>query len=196
MSLASLTEQLRQAVQAVEDAKVPQDLRAAAFTRALDVLAGGGSPAKTSSATTPVKTRSGAQDIAPSAGEATARLAVKLGVDVATAEKVFDIDEDGLHLIVAPSKFGPTTKEAILQIARLVIAGRQAAGLDAEWTTSAIVRAATEDRGKADPGNFSAYIRTLDGEGFRIRGNGALREFKANAAGFERAGALVTELAA
>ncbi len=125
-----------------------------------------------------------------------AKLAAKLGVETTTAERVFDIDEDGLHLIVAPSKLGPTTKEAILQIARLVVAGRQAAGLDAEWTASAVVRAVCEDRGKADPSNFSAHIKTLDGNGFRIKGSGAQREFKANATGFEQAGALLTELAA
>jgi hypothetical protein len=124
-----------------------------------------------------------------------ATLSAKLGVDIATAERVFDIDEDGLHVVLAPSKLHGTTSVAIQQLARLVVAGRQAAGLDDDWTATSAIRSVCEDRGKHDSANFATHVKKLDGDGFRLKGAGRSRELKANAAGFEATGLLVKQLA-
>jgi hypothetical protein len=191
----SLTERLRAAVQAVEAAGVPDDLREVAFSRALDSLLGVASPP----AAPPPSGTSGASSASAGATGASAdgplaKLAETLGIDSATAEKVYDIDEDGLHLVLSPTKLGGVTT-AMERIARLVVAGRQAAGLDEGWTSIDVVRAVCENRGKYSAGNFSTYVKKLDGAGFRIKGAGASREFKANAQGFEETGTLVKQLA-
>ena len=195
----SLSDRLRAALEAVEAAGVPEDLREIAFTRALEVTLGPVVPiAPVPPGQSPIGTHAPAPELTPpaDAGSQIARLASKLGIDVPTAAKVYDIDSDGLHLLLSPKKFDDKVTGAMQQIARLIVAGRQAAGLDEEWTKLKEVRAACENRGKYDGSNFSTYIKKLDGDGFRLKGTGQSRELKANASGFEKTGELVKELAA
>lgn len=196
-----LAERLKVAVDAVQAANVPEDLRAAAFARALDVVFGpvpppegnSGSPRPGVDAIDPL-------DVAAEPGQAedglhpsAVRLASKLAIDWRTAEQVYDLDEEGLHLVIAPSRLARAVGTAIEQIARMVTAGRQAAGLE-EWTSISKIRDACHDRGKYDESNFSRYIGRLDGDGFRIRGAGQRRELKVNAAGLEATGTLIASL--
>lgn len=192
----SLTSGLRAAAEAVEAAGVPEDLRLIAFQKALDVTLGGGVTG-TGEVTTPAQTGTapGASGNSGSGGAAPmAKLAAKLEIEAGVAEQVFDIDEDGLHIKLSSSKLASSKKAATNEIARLVVAGRQAAGLDAEWTALEEVRSACEDRGKYDRTNFSKHVKEVDGDGFRIRGSKTKRELKAHGVGFETTGALVTRL--
>lgn len=43
-----------------------------------------------------------------------------------------------------------------------------------------------------DASNFGQAVRGVDGEGARLRGGGANREVKVNAAGYEKAAEIVT----
>jgi hypothetical protein len=86
---------------------------------------------------------------AASPGSPLGRLASKLGIDERAAETIYDIDEDGLHLVLAPSKLPKNVTSAMEQIARLVVAGRQAAGIDEESTSIGEIRAACQDRGRS-----------------------------------------------
>jgi hypothetical protein len=197
--IESLTVRLRAAVQAVEAAGVPDDLREIAFARALDATLGPATPyvapavASAHPADGPSPT---SQPHAPTtADRPLATLARKLGIEEATAARVYDLDDDGLHLVAGPARFDSRVTAAMEQIARLVVAGRQAAGLDEEWTSADQIRVACEDRGRYSDSNFATYVKRLDGDGFRIRGNGRNREFKANAIGFEHTGELVAQLA-
>lgn len=192
-----LTVGLRLAVEAVIEAEVPDDLRQIAFERALDYTLGSARP--------PAVTASEAPTLASGSSSASHRrsgtpslgvLAQKLGISEDEAEQIYDLDGDGLHLTVQPSRLDSKVTAAMSQIARLVVAGRQAAGVDEDWTSVQDVRAACENRGRYSQGNFSTYVKSLDGDGFRVRGEGTQRAFKANARGFEQTGALIRELLA
>jgi hypothetical protein len=192
-----LAARLRAAVEVVEAAHVPEDLRKIAFQRALDVILGPVVPVAPASpeAGPPGASAQRASSTIDS-GSRIAKLAAQLGIEPSTAAGAYDIDDDGLHLVLAPSKFHSNVTTAMEEIARLVVAGRQAAGLDEEWTALNEVRAACENRGRYSPGNFSTYVMKLDGDGFRIRGTGPNRELKVNAAGLEKTGQLVSRLVA
>ncbi len=198
MDQETLTQRLRAAVEAVEAAEVPRDLREIAFTRALDATLGSVAPP---SDAPPAQQGDGAPSASEQKGASVvsgspmAKLAEGLGIDPALATQVYDIDEDGLHVALAPSKFSDKVTQAMEEIARLVVAGRQAAGLDAEWTSFNDVRAVCENRGRFSSGNFSACVSRLDGDGFRVRGTGRKKEAKANATGLEKTGQLIVQLA-
>lgn len=191
----SLTERLRAAVQAVDAAGVPDDLREIAFTRALDALLG--APGPSQSAADSVATAAPQESAAASRADGdgpVVRLARKLGIDERTAQQVYDIDEDGLHLVLSPAKFNTKVTYAMQEIAQLIVAGRQASGLDEDWTSADEIRKACESRGLYSPGNFATQVKKIERDGFRARGSGRNREFKASAVGFEKAGELAARL--
>lgn len=101
---------------------------------------------------------------------------------------MFDVDDDGVHLTLPRSALNEKKRFAMQEVARLVMAGRQAIELE-EFTPSKVIRDACDGRGVLDAGNFAAALSALDGHGMRLRGSGASREGKLNAAGFEAAGA-------
>lgn len=191
-----LASQLNTAAELVEAAGLPDDLRAVAFAKVLETImrpAPGNRVGTASNAQTGSRAQTGGTETSDH-GDAMARLATKLGIDPATAAKAYDIDEDGLHVVVAPSRLHANVTTAMRQVARLVAAGRQAAGLDLEWTAVSEIRRICEDRGRFSSGHFAEQVAQLDGHGFRLRGSGQARELKANATGFEDAGQLVKEL--
>jgi hypothetical protein len=194
----SLTERLRAALQAVEAAEVPDDLREIAFTRALDATLGASAPAAAAPVAHPPPNGPTAppahQTATATTGTALAGLATKLGIDEATAARVYDIDDDGLHVVLSPSRFNGQVTYAMQEIARLVVAGRQAAGIDEDWTSVDEARKVCENRGRYSSSNFATQVKKLDGDGFRVRGTGRSRELKASAVGYERTGELVARL--
>lgn len=178
-----IVDRLRTAVRLVDAAAVPEQLHGAAL-----VLAYRGLDAAENS--------TGALLAEPTAGlrgSPVAVLAQRLGVDDVVAERVFDIDEDGAHLVVPRSSLDPRKAPAMRDVALLVAAGRQAV-TEEEWTGFGIIREACDGRGVLDPVNFAAEVRKLDGNGVRVRGAGRDREMKVNAAGFELAGAVVRKI--
>lgn len=186
-----VVEKLRAAVAAVEEAKVPKDLRVAAFTAALTGLPTVSSssdphksdgPRSEPSARASVDTAHGVQQIAD-----------KLEIGQAQAGTVYDVDEDGVHVTVKRSSFNQTKKFAQQEVTYLVVAGRQAAGLE-EWTPTKVAIEATHERGVHDT-NVSKAISALDGDGIRFRGSGSKREIKMNAVGFAKAGEIAKRLA-
>jgi hypothetical protein len=192
---SGLSNSLRAALAALDEAGVPDELREIAFGRALDATLGG-FQGSVPSGRLEQPGAGGAGIESPRGDGSLSGLAQRLGIELAAAEAIYDVDEEGLHLVIAPSKLDTSVTAAMEQIARLVVAGRQAVGVDDEWTPIGVVRAACENRGRYSRGNFSTYVSKLDGDGFRIRGTGTSREFKANAAGFESTGHLATRLVA
>ncbi len=181
---------LRSAHEAVDAAGVPQDLRVAAFEKAATaLLSPAGPPA---SGTEPGGI--GAPDPGADPDSAVGRAAQKLQVEEAQLSRVLDFDEDGVHVLLQRSRFSSKKSEAIQQVALLVVAGRQAGGLDPEgWTHQGQVRDATEALGVDDRKNFALHLKRLDG--VRTRGSGRTGELKMNAVGFEAAGELLRRLA-
>jgi hypothetical protein len=186
----AVTDAIRSAHEAVDAAGVPQDLRVAAFEKAAGaLLAAAGPPG---SSTEPGDPDTGTD---PDPDSAVGRAAQKLHVEEAQVSRVLDFDEDGVHVLPRRSQFSSKKSEAIQQVALLVVAGRQAGGLDPEgWTHQGQVRDATEALGVDDRKNFAVHLKRLDG--VRTRGSGRTGELKMNAVGFEAAGELLRRLAA
>lgn len=186
-----LVERLRTAVAAVEEAKVPKDLRVTAFVAALASLSKGvprvGSPDKGSS-----RSATGTQPIVDASG-GVGLIAAKLEITSVQAATVYDVDDDGVHVTVKRSALDKTKKFAQQEVTYLVVAGRQAAGLE-DWTPARTAIEVTHDRGVHDT-NVSKAISALDGDGIRFRGTGSKREIKMNAVGFAKAAEIVKRLA-
>jgi hypothetical protein len=182
---------LRAAVAAVEEAKIPKDLRVAAFTAALAGLPN--SPLPSSGEGGGNRPATHTDHGGTHGSEGVKAIAGKLEVGEAQAAAVYDVDEDGVHLTVKRAALDKTKKVAQQEVTYLVTAGRQAAGIE-EWTPVKIVIEATHDRGVHDT-NVSKAISALDGDGIRFRGTGGSREIKMNAVGFSNAAEIVKRLA-
>ncbi|MBK5219954.1 MAG: hypothetical protein JJE35_09240 [Thermoleophilia bacterium] len=185
-----VVESLRSAVAAVEEAKVPKDLRVVAFTAALAGLPGtprldpkdGGSKRRGRGAEPIVDAADGVEVIAS-----------KLEISPAKAATIYDVDEDGVHVTAKRSALDATKKFAQQEVTYLLVAGRQAVGLE-EWTPTKLAIEVIHDRGVHDT-NVSKAISALDGDGLRFRGSGGKREIKMNAIGFSKAAEIVKRLA-
>lgn len=188
----ALVRALRQATAALDEAEVPEDLRSIAFDKAFDHLTGSGAiPA--SGGATASKQPSVSDNKALGGQDPIERIAGKLNVDPDLASRVYEVDDDGVHLTLPRSALNEKKRLAMQEVARLVMAGRQAIELE-EFTPSKVIREACDSRGVLDAGNFAAALSALDGHGMRLRGSGASREAKLNAAGYEAAGAVISRI--
>jgi hypothetical protein len=184
---------LVRALEAVDEAQVPADLRSVAFEKAVDLLTVG--------AADPIQPlekvrRNGVGNVQITTDASPLeKIAARLSLDVGVVQDVYDYDEGGARVIVSSKKldrgFGPGTK----QLALLVAAGRQATGDDEDWTSVDAIRKACEDYGKLDPSNFATHIKAMKNE-FSFKLNSAQkREVKLTRPGWEAAGELVEKLA-
>ena len=181
---------LRDAVAAVDEANVPSDLRASALRIAADRLAGD-APTSAGSRIKPTAPKA-SSSFANTTTEPLDKIAGKLGLDVANVARVFEVDENGVHLLVARRALNSSKLIAMQEVAQLVIGARQALG--EEWTPVNDVRLVADDRGVLNTPNWAAAVKELDGAGFRFRGSSHAREVKINQVGYEAAGLLVTRL--
>lgn len=193
---SGVVEALRAALAAVDAAGVPAELREVAFGKAFDAAYGAPAPVRRREVPSrPQGERDGEPGSPPSA-DWVSQLSAKMAVDPPIVERAYDFDSEGLHLTVSGRTLGSEgAMKAMEWVARLVIAGRQAAGLE-EWTDANTVREVCHERGAWSEGNFGKIWREIDGDGFRLRGSMRSREAKANARGFEETGALVRRLVA
>ncbi|HST69934.1 MAG TPA: hypothetical protein VLI94_09785 [Solirubrobacterales bacterium] len=178
---------LEAAVAAVKAAKVPKDLRVAAFNAAFyggQVLRSEPEGSKTPPSPEPKPP----VDLSDEIG----KIAAKLELDPDGVGLVYDVDEDGVHLTVKRDSLSDTNKFAQQEVTYLLVAGRQALGLE-EWTSTKTVLATAHDRGVHDT-NVSKAISALDGDGLRFRGPKAKREMKMNAVGFSKAAEIVKRI--
>jgi hypothetical protein len=182
----AVASRLRDALTAVQDAGVPDELRHTALALAyLDLKANRGRDPEDANAAAGSQSGGGA-------GPAN-RLAAKLGVARDTVDRVYDFDDDGPHLVVSRRALSSSKAAAMRQVGQLVVAARQGAAIEA-WTQIGVIRDECESRGVLDATNFATEVRKLDGHGIRIRGKGSDRELKMNQAGYEAAHELVASL--
>lgn len=193
-----LADALKEALAAVEEAGIPDELREVAFAAALEhLLPRGAAGLHTEQQQQP----DGAPPPAPAeraqvrGDDPIAKIARRLQIDATEAGRVFDVDEEGVHVIVQRARLADSRLGATQQIAQLVAAARQAAGLDEGWTSVDTVRKAVEQKGVLDAPNFARALNALDGQGLRLRGQRGNRELKMHDTGFEAAGELVRDLA-
>jgi hypothetical protein len=189
----SLTQALRDASSAVDEAGIPKDLREIAFARALDYALLPSQPPPE-----PRPKADGPPDHQHQDGDADApsleNLVKKLDVPLSQVQRIYEIDDEGVHLLMSTSDLPAKKQDAMAEIAYLIIAGRQATGLD-EFTSPKVVKEAADNRGVLDSSNFWKAVGKIDGKGIRIRGTNANRDFKINQAGYEKAAAIVKRIA-
>ena len=156
------------ALQDVEDAKIPDDLRAVALWKAIDLRAGIGAVERPGAGSTPTGAGSSrlqqeatTGDTGARSGDSLASIAHRLGLDRATVEEVFTVQGADLELIVPVGKLPSKVAAATKEIALLIAGGRQAAGVE-EWTSWDIIRVVCIDYKRIDSTNFAKTVREMD----------------------------------
>lgn len=176
-------------VKALDEAKVPDDLRVAAFEKAFDAMmqASGLQAA-------PAPSKGVAQrEAAELEGPSLRAIATRLDLDPELVEELYYADGDSLGLALASSRLHPKKAAATQEIALLVAAGRQAGGWD-EWTPAGRIRDVARDYGRYDQANFASTIKRM-GDVFSFRGRGRDLDVRLTRPGYERAAALAREVA-
>ena len=175
------------ALEDVNESGVPDDLREVAFAKAVDLRAGvkppGTGVGSTSFGSTPESEES----------DALGRIAKQLGLDKAVAGDIFHDQDGDIELIVSPSKLSPKAARGTKEVALLLVAGRQAAGIE-EWTPLSKIREVCELFKKLDGPNFSSALKEMENV-FSFRGSSRQREVKMARPGWEEASAFVQKLA-
>lgn len=127
-------------------------------------------------------------------GDLVAKIAFALKLDHELAERIYDVKDGELGYVIAPRRLATDKANATRQLAAIVAAGRQTAGLD-DWTPVSIIRDVVHDFGKLDGANFAGYISKMDkDDAYLVRGRGASREIKVTRSGLEPVGELLTSL--
>lgn len=185
-----LTAALSAALDAMGDAKVPSDLREIAFAKSIDFVLSDGFVSSASG----IKKQTNPDPAAAggSVASGVGKIAMQLGVEDDLVERVFEVDGDDIHVVVARKALANTKRGAQKEIAYLVTAARQAVGLD-EVTASATVRAVCEHFGVLD-GNFGFALNDISGKGLRISGSGQSRTLKINKTGYEAAAEIIARI--
>jgi hypothetical protein len=187
----AIAERLQAAAQIVDRAQLSPELRSAAFVLAYEAVPSTNDPEPRGVGSGQIQaTRANVAATRPS-DELGDQIAGRLHVAPGLIERVVDIDDDGVHLIIQRRWLDPSKRPAMRQIALLTIALRQAAALE-EWTPLGAVREECQRFGVYLSNHFSEDVKAING--LRIRGSGAAREAKATVATFEEAGELVTSL--
>lgn len=178
---------LVEALKALDDADVPEDLRPVAFECAFGHLAGGSSAAVRVTGEPIAAARGFAAD-----GDEIQQIASRLGLSPELIADVFDFSGDDPEIVIATSKLDREKAAASKQLALLVTAARQAIGKE-DWTSAGVIRDVCRDYGKLDSANFATTLLSM-GSIFNFRGKGQQREVKLTRHGYERAATLVQEL--
>jgi hypothetical protein len=180
---------LAAALQAVEEARIPESLQATAFSKAVDLIVAGGEGPHPER---PSHYRTEPKDTAVS-GSLIDHLATRLKLDRDVVNEVFHEVDGEVRLAVSPSKLSNSSvKAAAQEIALLTAAARQ--GSEMETTTSQIeVRTIAAEYRKLDSANFASHISEMKND-FQFIGKGKNRQLKVSRPGWERAKQLVYSL--
>jgi hypothetical protein len=176
---------LKEAAEQVEAAGIPEDLRPAAFAKAVDLLAAQ-APRSPNEPTEHHSTTEGSDGVSG--------IARRLKVSTEEVSEVFEIVDDDVRLIVAPSVLPKQRAAATRAIALLIAAARQSAGVDDGWTNQDVLRDHCREFGVLDSANFASEIGGM-GDYFGLKGSGRSRKIRVNLRGLEEAGNKVRELA-
>jgi hypothetical protein len=194
-------EVLIQAIEDIEEANVPDDLRQIAFSKTHDLrvaLAGVVSP-------TAVPVNGGGQTTAPAggggagttngapAGSKLEQLAQRVNVPAEALADVFDEQDNVLQLIVSGSKLAAERARGTKEIALALAGARQATGED--WTSVDVFRSTAEHYKRLDSSNFATTIKEMESDAFLFRGTPRKREVRLSRPGWDQAAALLKRLA-
>jgi hypothetical protein len=183
---------LIEAQKAVDEAKVAEDLRSAAFQKAVEMLSGQVTPIPVRGG--PALLRTGAPTTVTAGDEAlVAKIARKLTISTDTIAEVYSSGADGaLEVVVGVGKLDGKTAAATKQLALLVTGGRQLAEIE-EWTKTKIIRHVCIHYGRFDQPNFAKTLKQMD-EAFSFKGKGQQLELRIHQRGIERLKQLIASL--
>jgi hypothetical protein len=198
LSAEEVARRLRLAAEAVEKADLAEDLRQIAFERSLDVVGlaapqrvaaeagASGAPGSAVDEHQPATPRSGA-DPGP-----LAQLAAALGLDADAVGHVYEEDDGQVRLSLRRAMLPDPDKKAaaMRDVALLVVAGRQAAGVE-DYTPFSVIREECRDLKVLDSPNFSTEVGKFE---FRLRGGRNNKEAKANRHHLEEAAQLIKRM--
>lgn len=195
-----VTKLLKQAMDAVNDAGIPDELKPLALDKAIDLFASAGSfvpgaigAGQGAEAGDGGKRSSGTAGPVGADASPLEKIATRLKLDAETVSEVYDHDADGLKIVLGTAKFDQAKSAGTKQLALLFAAGTQGAGIE-DWTPAKDLRDVVKDFNRFDSANFAYTITRMD-DVFLFRGNSAQsRELKVNRKGFERAAALIKDL--
>lgn len=187
-----VTNILKSALRAVDDAGIPGELKSLAFEKAVDLLSGGPVLVRRQEEPQRPPTLEGA----PTAGDVpdslVGRIATKLKLDLGTVEEVYHVEGDDLKVVAHRSKLNSSKMQGTKELALIVVAGRIAAGLD-EQVLAEQIRTVADDYGRYDSANFARSIGEMD-EDFRKSGTARRRSLSLRKAGWDHAAELVKRL--
>lgn len=178
---------LADAVKAVTDAKVPDDLKSVAFEKAVGLLAARITP-QTAALSAEGETASA---VPISVGPQLDRLAARLGLSNDVVERVFAEGREGLQVNVRPERLSRGKSAGARELAMLVAALHQADSDDS--TPVDEIRRVVEEYGRYDQPNFASSLAAMKGP-FLVSGPSRARTFKLTRPGWQQAAALVKQL--
>jgi hypothetical protein len=183
---------LKDAFAAVTEAGIPPELQSTALEKAVDLLAGASGDAP--SGPPPA---GGGKKRTNTRGDKSVldNIAVALKVDRDVIDEVFDDDEsDGLKIVLGTGKFEAAKRGGTKQLALLLAAGRQTAGLE-EWTPTKAIIGVVKDFNRFDSANFAYTIKQMDDVFLFSGSSSGDRKVKVNRQGKEQAATLIRALA-
>lgn len=186
---------LEQAMAAVDAAVIPDELRAVAFSKAVDVIIAhrrAGSPAGMQVGSASPSANASPRHRMPATPDTIGAVAERLRLDREIVVQVFDETDGKIDIIVPPRKLATGKAPATKQLALLVAAARQAAEID-EWTDADEIRRIAEEFKKYDQSNFAATLKQMD-DVFHIKQSGRSIKVRLSRPGWDRAAELVTKL--
>ena len=186
MATKKIEDVLREAAAAVDAAGLPDDLRGAAFTKAVDLIAGTQAPSAAEATGVPKP------ETKKTTSDALEMIASRFGIDLDFVDEAFAIEDDVPSLAVGRTKLANSDKGATEQIALLVAAARQAAGVE-DWTESSVLREAAANYNRFDKNNLAYTVSSLEDD-FSFSGKGQARRVKVRRDGFKNAGTLVKQI--
>lgn len=187
-----VSELLSRALSAVDTAKVPTDLREVAFSTAIAMLTDGHIGAA-SPPSPPTEQQETNGKFSSSGSQLLDTIAKKLEVEPAIVRRLFAEKDGEPELIVKSSKLPKSKSAAAPDIALLVMAGRQAGGIE-DYTESSVLREAAKHYGKFDQANFATQMKSLDNY-ILTDGKGVSMKRKLTHPGIEASVALIEKYA-
>lgn len=180
-----LHEILAAALEAVELANIPEDLRETAFAKAVDIAAV--MQGVTPQAAPKPPAHDGGGGGGGGGGEMPAgnlgRLAAALDLDRNGIEQIYMEDGDELQLVVDPDALGKNTKERAGRAALLLAAGRQLGGYDEAATADAVIRKEVDRIHLFEPKHYaSTHMKALS-PWLNINGSGKTATYRLKPAG-------------
>ena len=156
-------------------------------------IPGSGAPAVGAAPSPPIQSpTAGSTPAASDEQDVLGRIGAVLKLDRDILELVYDVQDGEPQLVLTSKKLVSNKAQAARQLAQLVAAARQAAGLE-EWTSVAPIRRVVSDYGRLDTNNFAAAIQQMDKVAV-LRGKGMAREVKITKPGMEDTAALIRTL--